>query len=148
MDILNKIFEVCLIKIENKEYRLKYTLSAVLWLESKGIKLETLGKSLQSTPQTTIFLLAFAGLPKDQFRESITFDNWIEKLSKEDTTNILKKVDVLLEVFYKDLGVRFEKIMKEKSPENLKKKLKKSLIKKLLILLFVGISLVIWPLVS
>ena len=143
MDILNKIFEVCFIKIGNKEYRLKYSLSAVLWLESKGIKLETLAKSIEKTPQTTIFLLAFAGLPKDQFRENMTFDSWIESLSDTDSKNIIKKLDVLLEAFYTALGVKLEKINKEaKSSKNIKKKLKKLSILSLVIIFLLMVKFV------
>ena len=40
MNILEKIFEVCVIKIKDKAYKLKFTLSAVLWLEQNGIKIE------------------------------------------------------------------------------------------------------------
>lgn len=144
MDILNKIFEVCFIKIANKEYRLKYSLSAVLWLENKGIKLETLSKSIEKTPQTTIFLLAFAGLPKEQFRENMTFDSWIESLSDKDTKNILERIDVLLEAFYTDLGVKLEKINKEaKSSKNIKKKLKKLSILSLVIIFLLTVKFAI-----
>lgn len=143
MDILNKIFEVCIITIGKKQYRLKYPLSAVVYLENKGIKIESLTKSIEQTPLNTIYLLAFAGLPKDEFRENITFEAWLEKLTPEETKEIMKKMSILLTAFLKDLGLTIqEKSKKEQDKKDIKKKSKK-----LLILLCVVIGLLMSRLV-
>lgn len=115
MEIFNKIFEVCEIKIKGKTYKLKFTLSAVLWLEQKGIKIETLSVNLTKYPKTTIFMLAFAGLPPEEFRDKLSFEEFIRSLSDDEQLNIVKKLDLLLTAYYKDLALKIEKARKEMS---------------------------------
>ena len=115
MEIFNKIFEVCEIKIKGKTYKLKFTLSAVLWLEQKGIKIETWSVNLTKYPKTTIFMLAFAGLPPEEFRDKLSFEEFIRSLSDDEQLNIVKKLDLLLTAYYKDLALKIEKARKEMS---------------------------------
>ena len=99
MEIFNKIFEVCEIKIKGKIYKLKFTLSAVLWLEQKGIKIETLSVNLTKYPKTTIFMLAYAGLPTEEFRDKLSFEEFIRSLNDNEQLNIVKKLDLLINYF-------------------------------------------------
>lgn len=121
MNILEKIFEVCVIKIKDKAYKLKFTLSAVLWLEQNGIKIETLSTNLSKCPKTTIFMLAFAGLPTENFRDKLSFEEFIRSLSDDEQLEILKKMDTLLTAFYKDLALKIEKVKKANIKNNLDK---------------------------
>lgn len=118
MEIFNKIFEVCEIKIKGKTYKLKFTLSAVLWLEQKGIKIETLSVNLTKYPKTTIFMLAYAGLPTEEFRDKLSFEEFIRSLNDNEQLNIVKKLDLLLTAYYKDLAIKIEKARKQKPVEN------------------------------
>lgn len=118
MEIFNKIFEVCEIKIKGKTYKLKFTLSAVLWLEQKGIKIETLSVNLTKYPKTTIFMLAYAGLPTEEFRDKLSFEEFIRSLNDNEQLNIVKKLDLLLTAYYKDLAIKIEKARKQMPLEN------------------------------
>lgn len=118
MEIFNKIFEVCEIKIKGKTYKLKFTLSAVLWLEQKGIKIETLSVNLTKYPKTTIFMLAYAGLPTEEFRDKLSFEEFIRSLNDNEQLNIVKKLDLLLTAYYKDLAIKIEKARKQMPVEN------------------------------
>ena len=96
-------------------------MSAVLWLEQNGIKIETLSTNLAKCPKTTIFMLTFAGLPAEKFRNKITFEDFIKDLSDDEQLNILKKMDTLLTAFYKDLALKIEKVKKANIKNNLDK---------------------------
>lgn len=118
MEIFNKIFEVCEIKIKGKTYKLKFTLSAVLWLEQKGIKFDSLSVNLTKYPKTTIFMLAYAGLPTEEFRDKLSFEEFIRSLNDNEQLNIVKKLDLLLTAYYKDLAIKIEKARKQMPVEN------------------------------
>lgn len=110
--ILSQIFEVCLFKIKGVSYRIKFTLSSALFLEQRGIKPETFANMVSNCPMSTIFTIIFAGLPREHFRDKMSFDEFIESLNDKEKKDIVSRSDVLLTAYFRDFLLKTEKTKK------------------------------------
>ena len=100
---INDIFNNSSIIVFCRKFPLKFTISAEVFLEENGLSVLTLSKALLEKPVKTCLLLAFAGLPREEFRDKMSFDEFQKKLSENEGQAICERVNVLCEAYFKHL---------------------------------------------
>lgn len=110
-ETLDKIFNQSTITIDGKVYPLRFTVLAEMWLENNGgICLHTLAKNMATRPTETVLRLAFAGLPREEFREKVAFERFVESLSEQDARDITHRVSWILECYFNHLLGELDKM--------------------------------------
>ena len=100
---INDIFNNSSIIVFCRKFPLKFTISAEVFLEENGISVLTLSKLLLEQPVKTCLLLAFAGLPREDFRDKMSFDAFQKRLTESEGQAICERVNVLCEAYFKHL---------------------------------------------
>lgn len=109
-DTLDKIFNGSTVTIKRKAYPLRFTISAELYLEKYGVHLGTLAGLMQKEPTTTMLRLVFAGLPHQEYRDRMSFEEFCGQLPDEDGKKILARVDWILSCYFRHLLGEYEKL--------------------------------------
>lgn len=109
LDTLDNIFNATCVKINGLQRPLRFTLKAELWLEREGLRLDNLAGSMVQRPLETSLKLVFAGLPAAEYRENLSFEDFVKSLSEEEARGILARVNAVLSAFYRHVLAVFEK---------------------------------------
>jgi len=128
---INEMFNNAAIQIKGRRYPLKYSISAEIFLEENGISITTMSKNMLSQPKKTSLLLAFAGLPRKEFRDKISFEKFVYNLSDKDAQKIISQIDVLAQAYFKCLLGKIEKYEKKQDTQEPKDTVKKNLLQSL-----------------
>ena len=120
---IREIFNNTTIKVRGKQYPVKFTVSSEVFLEDNGISVFTLSKKMLEQPKKTSLFLAYAGLPRKDFREKMSFERFLSILSTNEAEKITKQVDVLSQAYFKCiLGEIHKGEEKQNAPANNVKK--------------------------
>lgn len=110
---INDIFNNSFVVVGEKRYPLKFSISAELFLEEQGLSVLTLSKALLEKPVHTSLLLAFAGLPREQFRDKMSFEDFRNNLTDIEGRKIHNQINVLCEAYFKHLLGKIKESNKE-----------------------------------
>lgn len=100
LDSLDNIFNASTVRISGRNYALRFTVKAEMWLEKQGIMLSTLPKRMLAAPYETAVKLAFAALPADEFRGKMDFETFVNHTPEEDLRAVLERVNTVLTAYY------------------------------------------------
>jgi hypothetical protein len=131
----DKIFNKSKIKIDGKYKELNFSIFAEMWLEENGIKLSNLGACVADRPAETIFKLAFAGLPHEEYRDEMAFGDFKKRLEssaegQREAAEIVERMDYILACFFKHLVAAVEKAEVERIEKISEEEVKKNSLKR------------------
>jgi len=83
-------FKDFVVKVNDKEYKLKYTINSFKFLEENGINLNRIESHLLAKPISTISCFLYAGLPL-KVKEELSFNQFCEEFNAEDLEKLAEK---------------------------------------------------------
>lgn len=128
LDSLDNIFNASTVRIKKRDYVLRFTVKAELWLEKQGITLSSLAQRMLAAPYETALKLAFAGLPADKFRNASDFETFIKDTPEEDLRGIWQRVNMVLAAYYNHVLAVLDKEQGKSAPAKTEAELKQNLL--------------------